>query len=89
MFQKKSRDYKAEPEDSDKSSSSGSEASETEDCVICMDTLDQPKTLRCGHTFCQDCIEAQFKYKQACPTCGAVCGIITGTCVIVNIFKKD
>ena len=43
-----------------------------------MDKVTGPKKLPCGHTLCTDCIEAQFAYKQACPTCGAVCWIITG-----------
>jgi len=50
-----------------------------ETCVICMDTIKDPKRLRCGHVFCTECIDAQFVYKEACPTCGMVIGIIEGT----------
>ncbi|XP_053406843.1 uncharacterized protein LOC123546491 [Mercenaria mercenaria] len=49
-----------------------------EDCVICMDTIDDAEILKCGHKFCKECIEGYFKVKQVCPTCGQVCGIITG-----------
>ncbi|KAL4232122.1 hypothetical protein ACF0H5_009697 [Mactra antiquata] len=50
-----------------------------EDCVICMDTIEvnDIKELACGHKFHADCIDQQFVYKEACPTCGHVCGIIT------------
>ncbi|KAL4232124.1 E3 ubiquitin-protein ligase dtx3l [Mactra antiquata] len=47
-------------------------------CVICMDTITEPKTIQCGHTFCTDCIDQQFQYKKQCPTCFQVCGVITG-----------
>ncbi|XP_021355423.1 uncharacterized protein LOC110451630 [Mizuhopecten yessoensis] len=50
----------------------------TEDCCICMDTMTEPKKLSCGHMFCRECIDQQFKYKPACPQCGAVHGKITG-----------
>ncbi|XP_033764133.1 uncharacterized protein LOC117345222 [Pecten maximus] len=50
----------------------------TEDCCICMDTMTKPKKLSCGHVFCTECIDQQFKYKPACPQCGAVHGKITG-----------
>lgn len=49
-----------------------------ENCVICMDKIDDPKMLKCGHRFCTDCIDQQFKFKQQCPTCFSVCGEITG-----------
>lgn len=52
-----------------------------EDCVICMEPVDSSdiKTLpKCRHSFHHDCIDQQFKFKPACPTCGAIYGIITG-----------
>ncbi|KAH3856105.1 hypothetical protein DPMN_098685 [Dreissena polymorpha] len=49
-----------------------------DDCVICMDVPSSPKTLKCGHTFCNDCIKSLFKIKPSCPICGAVCGVICG-----------
>lgn len=52
---------------------------EAGDCVICMDSITAPKQLKCGHKFCTECIDMQFKFKKVCPTCGAVCGVITGT----------
>ncbi|XP_053381589.1 uncharacterized protein LOC123544631 [Mercenaria mercenaria] len=51
---------------------------EEEDCMICMDQMKNTKTLKCGHTYCSECIDAHFEIKKTCPTCGAVCGVITG-----------
>ncbi|XP_060557028.1 uncharacterized protein LOC132717558 [Ruditapes philippinarum] len=49
-----------------------------QDCVICMDNITKPMKLICGHTFCSECIEGYFRVRKVCPTCGKVCGIITG-----------
>ena len=50
-----------------------------ENCVICMDTVNKPKKLKCGHVFCTDCIDSYFSScKKVCPTCGVVCGVIKG-----------
>lgn len=52
---------------------------EEENCCICMDTLTNPKRLhKCGHVFCTECIEQQFEYKPACPSCGQLYGKMTG-----------
>ena len=51
---------------------------EATDCCICMDECTNPKKLGCGHIFCTDCIEQQFKYKPSCPQCGAVFGKMYG-----------
>ncbi|XP_026279625.1 breast cancer type 1 susceptibility protein homolog isoform X2 [Frankliniella occidentalis] len=41
-------------------------------CVICLETLKQPVSTRCGHTFCQPCISRVVKGKNAvCPLCNA------------------
>lgn len=48
-------------------------------CCICMDTPTKPKKLpKCGHIFCEECIEQSFKYKPACPNCGTIYGKVTG-----------
>lgn len=48
-------------------------------CFICMDTPTNPKKLpKCGHIFCEECIEQSFKYKPACPNCGTIYGKVTG-----------
>ncbi|KAH3786997.1 hypothetical protein DPMN_165116 [Dreissena polymorpha] len=47
-------------------------------CVICMEKINEPKKLVCGHIFCRDCIDLSLSFKQTCPTCQCVCGKITG-----------
>ena len=51
---------------------------EEEDCCICMCPVTNPKTLKCKHTFCTECIDRGFKIKPACPVCGTIYGKITG-----------
>ena len=51
---------------------------DVDDCVICMEKMKNPTRLVCGHEFCRNCIEEQFTYKEVCPVCGRVCGLITG-----------
>ena len=36
-------------------------------CVICHDVLEDPASFKCGHTFCNQCIENI--QSSACPTC--------------------
>ena len=51
----------------------------TEDCAICMCAPTRPRTLACGHSFCSDCVDQAFaKCQPRCPTCGYVCGKLTG-----------
>lgn len=49
------------------------------DCIICLDTVKNKTTLKCGHSFCAECIDSVFKYKPACPVCNAFCGLYEGT----------
>lgn len=52
---------------------------EEENCCICMDTPTKPKKLpKCGHIFCEECIEQSFMYKPVCPNCGTIYGKVTG-----------
>ncbi|KAJ1727424.1 E3 ubiquitin ligase [Coemansia biformis] len=40
-------------------------------CSICLDTLAQPYSLVCGHTFCQECLLQWLAQSKQCPTCRA------------------
>ncbi|KAJ2849496.1 hypothetical protein IWW36_002595 [Coemansia brasiliensis] len=40
-------------------------------CSICLDTLTQPHSLACGHTFCQHCLLQWLARHRQCPTCRA------------------
>lgn len=59
--------------------SSDSKATDVQNpCVVCIEEPIAPKTLRCGHTFCTDCIDKWFKTNPACPTCSEIQGIRVG-----------
>ncbi|NWU52152.1 DTX3L ligase, partial [Dromas ardeola] len=48
-------------------------------CPICMETITNKEILRkCNHTFCKSCIDQAMTYKQACPVCNTVYGLMEG-----------
>ncbi|NWY71796.1 DTX3L ligase, partial [Erithacus rubecula] len=55
------------------------EEKEEDTCPICMDRITDKETLeKCKHAFCKACIDKAMSYKQACPVCNCVCGVLTG-----------
>ncbi|NWT22078.1 DTX3L ligase, partial [Cardinalis cardinalis] len=55
------------------------EQKEDDECPICRDTIEDKKVLeKCKHAFCKTCIDTAMAYKQTCPVCNTVCGILTG-----------
>jgi Zinc finger, C3HC4 type (RING finger) len=59
---------------------SDDETMEDETCVICMDTVNRPKRLPCGHVYCYTCIGEYLKHvinvgytlpwsRMKCPIC--------------------
>ncbi|GAA6222707.1 E3 ubiquitin-protein ligase TRIM39-like [Lates japonicus] len=39
-------------------------------CSICMETFEDPVTTACGHSFCKNCLNANFRYNdRVCPLC--------------------
>ncbi|NXR77446.1 DTX3L ligase, partial [Pycnonotus jocosus] len=52
---------------------------EEDECPICRDRIKNKETLeKCKHAFCKTCIDRAMTYKQACPVCNTVCGVLTG-----------
>ncbi|NWW31622.1 DTX3L ligase, partial [Panurus biarmicus] len=55
------------------------EENQEDECPICRDIIKNKKTLeKCKHAFCKICIDRAMTYKQACPVCNTVCGVLTG-----------
>lgn len=48
-------------------------------CPICMERIKNKEILRkCNHAFCKSCIDQAMTYKQACPVCNTVYGLMQG-----------
>lgn len=61
------RQAKAKPED------------DKDECPICMEKITNKEILRkCNHAFCKSCINQAMEYKQACPVCNTVYGLVKG-----------
>ncbi|NXB77056.1 DTX3L ligase, partial [Donacobius atricapilla] len=55
------------------------EENEEDECPICRDRIKNKETLeKCKHAFCKICIDRAMTYKQACPVCNTICGVLTG-----------
>lgn len=55
------------------------EDNKEDECPICRDRIKNKETLeKCKHAFCKTCIDRAMTYKQACPVCNTVCGVLTG-----------
>ncbi|XP_014794258.1 PREDICTED: E3 ubiquitin-protein ligase DTX3L [Calidris pugnax] len=64
-------------------SSEGHSKAKAEDnkdvCPICMETIENKEILRkCKHAFCRSCIKQAMTYKQVCPVCNTVYGVVEG-----------
>ncbi|NXH18614.1 DTX3L ligase, partial [Bucco capensis] len=48
-------------------------------CPICMDRIKNKEILKkCNHAFCKSCITKAMAYKQTCPICGSIYGLVKG-----------
>lgn len=39
------------------------------DCSICQSSITSAMTTKCGHTFCEKCIDTHLESKTVCPNC--------------------
>ncbi|NXN34021.1 DTX3L ligase, partial [Nycticryphes semicollaris] len=48
-------------------------------CPICMERIEEKEILtKCKHAFCKSCIKQAMTYKQACPVCNTIYGVLEG-----------
>uniref|UniRef100_A0A669PCF4 E3 ubiquitin-protein ligase n=1 Tax=Phasianus colchicus TaxID=9054 RepID=A0A669PCF4_PHACC len=48
-------------------------------CPICMEKINDKEMLtKCKHAFCKSCIKMALEYKQTCPVCNTVYGVMQG-----------
>ncbi|XP_042733909.1 E3 ubiquitin-protein ligase DTX3L [Lagopus leucura] len=48
-------------------------------CPICMEKINDKEILtKCKHAFCKSCIKMALEYKQTCPVCNTVYGVMQG-----------
>jgi len=59
-------------------------------CTLCFDLFYEPTTLRCGHTFCFECIQKSISRKNECPICREVNTYLPKASVVLrNICKQN
>ncbi|XP_078597385.1 uncharacterized protein LOC144873702 [Branchiostoma floridae x Branchiostoma japonicum] len=51
---------------------------QTDRCTICLDAIQDPESLHCGHTFCKNCLAQALRSKKQCPNCFAIIGEMDG-----------
>ncbi|XP_034446983.1 probable E3 ubiquitin-protein ligase DTX3 [Hippoglossus hippoglossus] len=69
----------SQPEEKKMENTRNKKKKSSEDCAICLDQIQEEKTLACRHSFCAHCIDQVFRVKPACPICNTYHGAYTGT----------
>ncbi|CAH3022633.1 unnamed protein product [Porites evermanni] len=52
--------------------------SSREVCPICLDKKSRPRSLKCKHSFCSECIQATLNVCNKCPVCQQPQGVMVG-----------
>lgn len=47
-------------------------------CPICLEALDNPRTLKCKHVFCTKCLKKALAVNYKCPVCYEPQGVVHG-----------
>lgn len=47
-------------------------------CPICLDILENPRTLKCKHVFCTKCLKKALAVNYKCPVCYEPQGVVQG-----------
>lgn len=50
----------------------------TDSCPICLETLKNPRTLKCKHVFCAQCLKKALAVNYKCPVCYEPQGVVQG-----------
>jgi len=54
-------------------------------CAICQDTLTNPKSLPCLHSFCLTCLESQTKKSEFCGFISPLCFLLLNSCCLFSL----
>lgn len=50
----------------------------TDSCPICLEALENPRTLKCKHVFCTKCLKKALAVNYKCPVCYEPQGVVHG-----------
>lgn len=75
---------------------SGNDDQQDHSCYICLCAVDDPATvIRCGHSFCFDCLFTWYKVSETCPVCKSTHASFLrnathdNNCTNVNVWRSS
>ena len=48
------------------------------ECAICLNSISNPRSLKCKHTFCSHCLQKALDFRNKCPVCQEPQGVLKG-----------